>query len=131
MPGSPKEESKDINGQRAIVFTASYDKGFFSAQHKQGPKIGGATKELLQEFFAEWLRNTLADKSNKVMKDQEANFDDKSPGRFFEIQQGRLKQQVRIILANDKTYVLMAAGTSDWSGWEHAKFFFDSFRFAQ
>jgi hypothetical protein len=130
LPGSPQKETTEIAGVKATAFTIKEGEGLFSVQYSEGPKLTNPTKAELQEYFAQWRKNFLASTDAKVKEERDANLDDKHPGHYWEVEitDKRIKQQVRVILADSKTYVLMATGLSSWSGWRDAKQVLNSFR---
>jgi hypothetical protein len=129
LPGAPEKETTEIDGAQATAFTVKDTDGFFSVQYKEGPKLKNPTKAEVQEYFEQWRKNYLANTDAKVTEDRDAALDN-NPGHYWalEIAGKPINQQVRVILANSKTYVIMAIGSPSWRGWRDANGVFNSFR---
>jgi len=130
MPGSPEKEARDIDGRHVTAFAVKEEDGGFSVLYADGPKLTNPTKAELRDHFEQWRKNFAADTDAKVKQDRDADLDGKYPGHFWEIEiTGKpIKIQIRAILANGKTYVLVVTGLSSWNGWADAETFFKSFR---
>jgi hypothetical protein len=130
LPGTPQQDSKAIGNDRVCRFSVGDKDGEFSVLVRDAPNPFGEPEEITGRYFDEWRDNAIKSMNGKLANDSAFRLEDRFPGREFVIQLSSMnaKQRVIVVLADQTTYVLMAMGKPNWTGWKRADDVFSSFR---
>lgn len=131
FPGLPKESPQTIKtGLGELnVFTATYattDGNAFMASYSDFPQEVARPEG--RNTLYDGVREGLKGKDGKVLVETEREFGpDKLPGRELELEKGKQRMRLRIVLQEGRLYQVGVLGTASFVSGKDASAFLDSF----